>query len=197
VCLNHVPNWLRLAWLRARPGQRHYRGGTAGWEVFTEVNEVLTAAGHPGLDHWGSTQVGGKLCFVTEPYQDVPTVAAEMQYLASIVGGTPTASRESDWGHGTVRGLLVPPDEAAPPSGAEARALAVAWRTQCRQRQCCVCLEPVAEGRGTYWATLRAFTHQGGCAQLVERCDRDTSRSPRGRRRSRSAWRREIERLRE
>ncbi len=126
VRLGHLPNWLRLGWLRAvRPSPRpraqgrHLNGGSVAMEIDAWL------AGHRllALDHWGATVVAGRPCLVTEPYSTLPEVLRQCRALALVVGGIAAAARRSEWAHGTVRGppstdptRLTMPDPRSPES---------------------------------------------------------------------------------
>jgi uncharacterized protein (TIGR02996 family) len=113
VRLHHLPNWLRLAWLRGVPSGEGRGRLTAGWAVAMEMDRRFETTRYAAaLDHWGSTTVAGRLCFVNEPYQYAADVLAQCRTLASLVGGVAAYARQSDWGHGTVRGLVFPPLKA-------------------------------------------------------------------------------------
>lgn len=78
VDLHHVPNWFRLALLKAY-------GCRDGW---TNGQHVLQhAIGRAEwLDHWGSTKDGEQLCFVSEPYHVDATALAHVEDVARRAG---------------------------------------------------------------------------------------------------------------
>jgi uncharacterized protein (TIGR02996 family) len=135
VQLHRLPNWLRLAWLRSVPRDGFYRH-TDGGSVAMEINHRLGTQAWGHLDHWGTTEIDGRPCLVTEPYREPAEVLAQCRLLASLAGGIPAYARRSAWGHGTVRGLLFPPPEDGyarlisatntPPVGRKPRTLAEA-----------------------------------------------------------------------
>lgn len=65
VRLHHVPNWFRLAVLRAFKAP--YRYHTAGWAAIYRLQAVDERCCR-WIDHWGSTKVAGQQIFVSEPY---------------------------------------------------------------------------------------------------------------------------------
>jgi uncharacterized protein (TIGR02996 family) len=110
---HRIPEWLRLAWVRCRPRDaQRFRGSPAGWAVALEVGAWLGQ--WPGVwprwDHWGTTTIAGLACLVSEPYcrlDEAPWMFEPLYHV--IPGAAPAFARESAWGHGTYRGLLLPP----------------------------------------------------------------------------------------
>jgi hypothetical protein len=88
----HLPNWLRLAWLRgARRYGRPPHLGTRGRDVFCEVEGFLDhVAGREGrpalLTYWGSAVIGGRLCLVTGSPANLIDVVDYLTPLAEMVG---------------------------------------------------------------------------------------------------------------
>jgi hypothetical protein len=133
VELEKPPNWLRLAWFRARkrlddPHVRRNvcgRWGTKGWAVVMEVECWLGAvAGHQHpfvyLDHWGRTVVAGRLCLVNEPYHGPDVALAHLRPLAELLGCPLAYANRSAWLEGELqanhcRVLLFPPQGYTPP----------------------------------------------------------------------------------
>jgi uncharacterized protein (TIGR02996 family) len=102
---SHLPNWLRLAWLRnvRSPGLWGLdRRDTTGWAVAEEIQGLML------LDHWGSVRIGTLTAFVNEPYIERAVALADFQDLASLVGGVAAFRWRSEWGHGTESVLLFP-----------------------------------------------------------------------------------------
>lgn len=54
------------------------------------------------------------------------------------------------------------------------------------ERKCIICHSEIPEREGIYFAELRILVHQEGCADKVRFAQKDTSRSRRGRYRSRA-----------
>jgi uncharacterized protein (TIGR02996 family) len=128
----HLPNWLRLAWVRNRPdgyGSHYYRGyraTSAASSVVMEITDWLQAPRQNlggRLDHWGSTQVAGYLCFVNEPYSSEDVALAFLRPLADHLGCPRAFARRAAWAEcgggkpvsGLCRVLLFPP--LPPPAG--------------------------------------------------------------------------------
>ena len=115
VELHRLPNWLRLAWLGRRRGDkdrtlRHH----AGWAVLEDMGRWLNWEGQErgdywSLDHFGSVVVGGFLCFASEPYAPVETARAQAQALSQKAGCIGVGLGAGHWWRGTVRVLLFPP----------------------------------------------------------------------------------------
>ena len=99
----NLPNWLRLAWMRARKNKGHAHG-VSGWAISQEINGFLTA----DLDHWGSSRIAGSVCFVTEPYSPAEIVLSDMNWLAAVVGGYAYVEDDTWHGFGTIRGIVSP-----------------------------------------------------------------------------------------
>jgi hypothetical protein len=113
VRLGEVPNWLRLAWLRARRGDadRRWRGLTSGWGVLMDVDEWLgrqSGTHYWRLDHHGGTTVGGLACFASEPYADLGAAREQARCLAAKAGCVGVGLPQGQWHRGTVRVLLLP-----------------------------------------------------------------------------------------
>jgi hypothetical protein len=194
VRLHHVPRWLARAWCCAvREGRAGGDGARwcRGWAVADAIRAHLDAQrGHSwGLDHWGSTRIDGLTAFVNEPYQSLDTVRVQMEHLADLVGGVAFATSLSHWGHGTVRGLLLPPPELPK----LARPYRIGWRHLLEKRICPWCLALVPEAQGVYFHKLRAVCHQEECSQRVACLGKDCSRSRGGKLRTSASWKRAIE----
>lgn len=106
----HLPNWLRLAWIRSRL-RTERRDGVAqsGWAVAMEISDWLKHVGAWPLDHWGSTEIDGSVCFVSELYCELDDGPELFRELAVRTGCVYAYSRQSYHGNGTVRALLFPP----------------------------------------------------------------------------------------
>lgn len=117
VWLHHLPNWLRLAWVRTRrPTDVIPRSSPSSWSVAQEIDRDVSAfnarAGRwCSLDHWGTTILGGVVAFVNEPYAKDPDAQVMFDGLAGRVGAAHGYARGSAWGNGTMRVLLFPPLE--------------------------------------------------------------------------------------
>jgi hypothetical protein len=115
VRLHHLPNWLRLSWLRkVKVAPRHYSRLVSGWAVGVEIDEYLSERmPHHGvaLDHWGSSTIGGVLCLVSEPYQDIETCRALFAPCAALLGCACAASTVAIWQRSCRRAILFPPME--------------------------------------------------------------------------------------
>lgn len=114
VQLHHLPNWLRLAWIRHAPeGARRKgywgRSRTDGCSVSQDIARWY--ADSSWLDHWGSSTIAGLPCFVNEPYRDIEAGLFLFRDLARDVGGVDCYARVSAWGYGTRRFLLFPADQ--------------------------------------------------------------------------------------
>ena len=112
VRLHHFPDWLRLAWLRNRPADAE-KGWhtTARWQVCDEIVAWLRRANEyvGGLDHWGTTRLGGQLCFVNEPYVSLDSLRRWMRPLADHLRALLVVTDQSAWNPGrTMRALLFP-----------------------------------------------------------------------------------------
>jgi len=97
VRLHHVPDWLRLACLHRlpRPNVPGYRDAS-GWGV---VNDCIRPAGW--LDHWGSTRLGDRVCFVSEPYSVSAQNVRDIEELASLLDCDWWLSSNSWWNPGS------------------------------------------------------------------------------------------------
>jgi uncharacterized protein (TIGR02996 family) len=118
---DHLPNWLRLAWARNRPGgaRASYRTAAA-WAVSIEIEDWLQGL-RPGwegcLDHWGSTRVAGHLCLVNEPYSSEEAALAFLRPLADHLHCPLAFARRTAWAEhdsgvrvgGLCRVLIFPP----------------------------------------------------------------------------------------
>jgi hypothetical protein len=110
---SRVPNWLRLGWIRKRHGlpdvPRHWHPPTDGHGVGQEIGAWIER-NHGGnyLDHWGTTKIGGRVCFVTEPYANLIDAVAALTPLADLLGCR-METGVSLHGFGTVRVILFPP----------------------------------------------------------------------------------------
>ncbi len=75
VRIHHIPNWFRLALLKAYGCDR---GDTSAHSVLRHAEHASGQWWH-WLDHWGSTTYHGRPCFVSEPYHlseaDVAAIA--------------------------------------------------------------------------------------------------------------------------
>lgn len=106
VRLHRVPKWLRLLMLQKFGCRnRDTSGGGVLW------NAVQTDSCGGWLDHWGSTMMCGKLCFVSEPYNVTAEKVADVDAFAARLGVQWSLSANSWWypGH-TVRIVLWPPE---------------------------------------------------------------------------------------
>ena len=110
---NHLPGWLRLAWLRTvRIDRGRYRG-TTNMHLIREVNSFLAENGHrihSPLDRCGSTMIAGRLCFVSEALIPFDTCLKLFRPLAVLIGSACAASQVAERGRpGCRRAVLFPP----------------------------------------------------------------------------------------
>lgn len=117
-----LPNWLRLAWLRAFPSPKRRRHNDSWWRtdpgrltdgpsVAMEMHVWLGEASPDGeewyLDHWGTTEVAGQVAFVSEPYATWDTARAQAAFLAGRVGCIGVGLPRGAWHPRTARVLLL------------------------------------------------------------------------------------------
>jgi len=67
VELNHVPNWLRLRLIKHFKIPREYHSGHQSL-YYAASESFHPNRGTDWLDHWGSTTIYDRSCFVSEPY---------------------------------------------------------------------------------------------------------------------------------
>lgn len=107
-----LTEWVRLAWLRNRPADldRSRLHSRCRWHVYLDLEGWLNDQGQPDLDHWGSTEIAGITCLVSEPYLDFEDGLQALRPLAQVVGGVDVACRASyHRPPSTIRVLLFPP----------------------------------------------------------------------------------------
>lgn len=81
VCQGHVPNWFRVALMKAFPGKMR-------WQSTVGENVLWAVAGNGAewLDHWGSTKFADKVMFVSEPYHFTEVDANHVAAIAKAIG---------------------------------------------------------------------------------------------------------------
>jgi hypothetical protein len=107
VNLHHFPNWLRRALLKEF-GCR-YRD-TSSWGVKEQV-----FGGACWLDHWGTSTINDRLCFVSEPYNVSMADQIRIDEIAKRIGCRWYLSANSWWFPGwTIRIVIEPAAEVHP-----------------------------------------------------------------------------------
>jgi hypothetical protein len=105
VRLHHCPDWLRKVLLKVY-GCRHR--DTSAWGVMQHA----FADAH-WLDHWGSSRIGEKLCFVSEPYHVDVASQIQIKAIADRIGCNWYLSANSWWYPSqTIRIVIEPPNAA-------------------------------------------------------------------------------------
>jgi len=122
---NHLPNWLRLAWLRKVRVARSRYGGTKNMHLVYEIDHFLRENGlrkiRNPLDRWGSTVIAARLCFVTELRVPLTVCRSLFRPLGILFNSAWGASPVSHWNPGVCcRAVLFPP-KVMPPKRTRSR----------------------------------------------------------------------------
>lgn len=109
---HHVPNWFRLALLKAY-------GTGDGWTNGPHVLQHAVSESSPDgerypswLDHWGSTKIGEALCFVAEPYNVNERTLRHVASIAARIGCRWWLSPNSWWYPGSTIRIVFAPAES-------------------------------------------------------------------------------------
>lgn len=101
VRIGHVPNWFRLALLKAYGCAF---GDTSGAGILHEASIRWRGS---WLDHWGSTRLAnGEVVFVAEPYDFSPANAAECEQIAVALGCRWYPEANSWWWPGQTKRIV-------------------------------------------------------------------------------------------
>ena len=111
---SHVPDWLRRELLKVYGCPNR---DTAGFAV---LQHATGDALWSWLDHWGSTKIGDKLCFVSEPYDVSIEELSQIDSLARRIGCPWYLSPNSWWYPGrTIRIVIEPPRPTLEPRASQ------------------------------------------------------------------------------
>lgn len=115
VDLGHMPNWFRLAWIRAVQTDRYHLDG---WSVWCAIKERYDREefGYNVVDHAGSCLLFGRVCLVTEPYNwhrdrlldAMKSIAATVVIGIPVVCGRTAHASEYEMQQ-LKRALIIPP----------------------------------------------------------------------------------------
>ncbi len=105
VELHHVPDWFRRALLKAI-GCCH--GDTSGWGVLNYARQKFSWT---WLDHFGSTTLGDRICFVSEPYNVNPAELQQVKDLAEKIGCQWYLCANSWWYPGSTLRIVFDPGQ--------------------------------------------------------------------------------------
>jgi len=117
VDFHHMPNWFRLAWIRAVKTNRSNLDSWSVWDAIRSRYSNHELYGWNVIDHFGSCLIFGRVCLVTEPYNGCRDLFLNaMRDIAMTIGcGTPVAcgrtAHASDLPNqlpDLVRGLIIP-----------------------------------------------------------------------------------------
>ena len=162
------------------------------WEDFDCICERYGGTGP--LDHSRLWRVPtGALVLRGEPYYLDPEVLTTFVDECKELGLRLSVTGESSYFPGATVLVQVERERPSASDSPSHEGTSTAVRRQMLDDRVCFVCRRVIRDAAAFNSRLRIMTHQGRCAAIVEREERDFSRSERGRRRSPSEVRRRIE----